>query len=172
MLNEEIYQQLSSQAPEQTEDIIKTGNKEFLDDGNLPLSLDKNLFHHIFVRAFKGDKLQNYRLKQFSQLFPNIDLITDVVKSVVTENDDTATYRLVGTLNRDNLSESILKDMYDKIYKPTIKYSYTEFDFIYRITYTIDKSTNFLIDAKASLAEKIKNNFEVITEYNIKQVEV
>jgi len=167
-----MYQQLSSQAPEQAADIIKTGNKEFLDDENLSLSLDKNLFNHIFFRAFRGDKLENYQIKQFSQLFPNIDLITDVVKSVVSDNNDHVTYRLVGTLNKKNLSDDTLKDMYDKIYKPTIKYSYTEFDFIYRITYTIDKKNNFLTEGKASLAEKIKNNFEVITEYNIKQVEV
>lgn len=172
LLNDEMYKQLSSQAPDQANDIITTGNKEFLENENISLTLDKNLFYHIFFRAFKGEYLNDFQLKQYSQLFPNIDLVTDVVKSKVKENEDSITYRLVGTLNRNNLSDNVLKDMYDKIYKPTIKYNYTEFDFIYRITYIIDKNNNFLIEAKASIAEKIKNNFEVITEYNIKQVEV
>ncbi|MGI9652050.1 LysM peptidoglycan-binding domain-containing protein [Chryseobacterium sp. RLHN22] len=170
--NEEIYQQLLSQAPKQAEDIIATGDKEFLEKNNFSKMLDKNLFFHVFLRAYAGESLQNYEITQFSQLFPNINLKTDVVKSKVSEDSEFVTYRLVGTLDKKNLSEEQLKNMYDTIYKSTIKYNYTEFDFIYRITYTIEKKTNLLQQGKASIAEKIKNNFEVITEYNIKKVEV
>jgi hypothetical protein len=172
LINDEAYKQLSSQAPKQAEDIIITGNKEFIEKGNLPKMMDKNLFFHIFLRAYQGGDLKKFELNQFSQLFPNVDLKTDVVKSLVTEDENFATYRLVGTLNRKGLSEDALKEMYDKIYKPAINYSYTEFDFVYRITYTIDKNSNFLTEGKASIAEKIKNNFEVITEFKIKSVEV
>ncbi|MBP2619644.1 LysM peptidoglycan-binding domain-containing protein [Chryseobacterium jejuense] len=172
LTNDEVYKQLSSQAPKQAEDIIVTGNKEFMEKKSLSKTMDKNLFFHIFFRAYQGGNLKDYELSQFSQLFPNIDLKTDVVKSIVTEDERFATYRLVGTLNRKGLSEEGLKEMYDKIYKPAINYSYTEFDFVYRITYTIDKSFNFVTDAKASIAEKVKNNFEVITEYKIKKVEL
>ncbi|WP_312079427.1 hypothetical protein [Chryseobacterium sp.] len=168
----ELYQQLISQSPKQAEDIITTGDKEFLNEKNLIKMMDKNLFFHIFLKSFLGDQLQNYRLEQFSQIFPNIDLKTDVVKSVVREDESTKTYRLVGTLNRDNLSDENLKNLYDTIYKSSLKFSYTTFDFIYRITYTVDKKTELLLDGKASIAEKIKNNFEVITEYNIKKVEL
>ena len=170
--NTDIYQQLVSQSPKQAEDIINTGNKEFLDQDNFIKMMDKNLFFHIFTKAFLGEQLQNYRLQQFSQIFPNVDLKTDVTKSVVREDENTATYRLVGTLNRENISEDTLKNLYDTIYKSSLKFNYTTFDFIYRITYTVDKETGLLQEGKASIAEKIKNNFEVITEYNIKKVEL
>lgn len=172
LINDEMFKQLSSQAPAQAKDIIDTGNKEFLKEENFAKMLDKNLFYHIFFRAYQGGDLKDYTLHQFSQIFPNIDLSTDVVKSLVNEDENSATYRLVGTLNRNNLSEEVLKEMYDEIYKPSIKYSYSEFDFIYRITYTIDKKSNFITEGKASIAEKVKNNFEIITEYKIKKVEL
>ncbi|MCA6068467.1 hypothetical protein JI747_014875 [Chryseobacterium sp. RG1] len=170
--NTELYKQLISQAPKQAEDIIATGDKEFLNKENLGKMMDKNLFFHLFMKSFLGDRLKNYQLQQFSQIFPNIDLTTDVVKSLVREDDRSATYRLVGTLNRENLSEETLKNFYDTIYKSSLRFNYTTFDFIYRITYTIDKETELIQDGKASIAEKIKNNFEVITEYNIKKVEL
>jgi len=170
--NTDIYQQLISQSPKQAEDIINTGNKEFLDQDNFIKMMDKNLFFHLFTKSFLGDQLQNYRLQQFSQIFPNVDLQTDVTKSIVREDENTATYRLVGALNRENISEEILKNMYDTIYKSSLKFNYTAFDFIYRITYTVDKETGLLQEGKVSIAEKIKNNFEVITEYNIKKVEL
>lgn len=62
--------------------------------------------------------------------------------------------------------------MYDEIYKPMINYAFTEFEYIYRIRYTIDKKSGFLLEGKAILSEKIKNNYEILTEYNIKQVEL
>lgn len=170
--NTDIYQQLISQSPKQAEDITTTGNKEFLDQDNFIKLMDKNLFFHLFTNAFLRDQLQNYNLQQFSQIFPNIDLKTDVTKSIVREDENTATYRLVGILNRENLSEETLKNLYDTIYKSSLKFNYTTFDFIYRITYTVDKETGLLEEGKASIAEKIKNNFEVITEYNIKKVEL
>ncbi|MBL1223108.1 LysM peptidoglycan-binding domain-containing protein [Chryseobacterium sp. L7] len=172
LVNDDMFKQLSSQAPTQAKDVVDTGNKEFLKEDNFARMVDKNLFYHIFFRAFQGGNLENYTIDQFSQIFPNINLSTDVVKSVVNEDENSATYRLVGTLNRSNLSEEILTDMYDKIYKPTLKYSYSEFDFVYRITYTINKKNNFITEGKASIAEKVKNNFEIITEYKIKQVEL
>lgn len=172
LVNDDMFKQLSSQAPAQAKDVIDTGNKEFLEEENFAKMLDKNLFYHIFFRAYQGADLEDYTLHQFSQIFPNINLSTDVVKSLVNEDENSATYRLVGTLNRKNLSEEVLKAMYDQIYKPTIKYSYSEFDFVYRITYTIDKKSNFMTEGKASIAEKVKNNFEIITEYKIKKVEL
>lgn len=168
----DLYQQLLSQSPKQAEDIVATGNKEFQDKDNFSKMMDKNLFFHIFLKSFLGDRLSNYQLQQFSQIFPNVDLKTDVTKSIVREDESTKTYRLVGALNRENLSEETLKNLYDTIYKSSLKFNYTAFDFIYRITYTVEKETGLLQEGKASIAEKIKNNFEVITEYNIKKVEL
>ena len=53
-----------------------------------------------------------------------------------------------------------------------LKYSYTDYDYVYRITYTLDKKTGILLDGKALLIEKIKNNFENLTQFEVKQIEL
>ncbi|TWP25265.1 LysM domain-containing protein [Apibacter muscae] len=171
LLEDPLYKSLKEKSPKQAQDIIDTGNKEFSSQQNLGVTLGKNLFFHILLRANIGEELQDYDIKQYSQLFPNLELTTHVVKSKVKEENGITTYRLVGTLNRNNLSEEDLKQRYDELYKPMIKYNYTEFNYIYRITYSIN-ADNLLLEAKASLCEKIKNNFEAVTEYTIRKVEL
>lgn len=170
--NDPVYNQLSSQAPEQAKDLIATGNKEFSSMPDFAKTLDKNLFFHIMFRAFQGGNLNDYELNQMSQIFPNINLNTHVVKSLVREDDDVEVYRLVGSLDKKNISHRVLEKMYDEIYKPMIKYSFTEFDYIYRINYTVEKESGFLLEGRAAISEKIKNNYEILTEYNIKRVEL
>ncbi|TWP30885.1 LysM domain-containing protein [Apibacter muscae] len=167
-----LYQSLKEQTPKQAQDVIDTGNKEFSSSQLLGSTLGKNLFFHILLRANVGDELKDYTLKQFSQLFPNLELTIPVVKSKVKEDNFTTTYRLVGTLDRTHILEEELEKMYNEWYKPLIKYSYTEFSYVYRITYTIENKNNHLLEAKAALCEKIKNNFEAMTEFTIKQVEL
>ncbi|WP_419868491.1 LysM peptidoglycan-binding domain-containing protein [Chryseobacterium sp. CT-SW4] len=165
-----LYQQIAKNAPEQARDVIITGNKEFSSSENLSNMLDKNLFFHVFLRAIKGKNLNDYYIEQYSQLFPSLLLHIDVVKTTVSEDENFVTYRLVGTLDRNNISEVELQKMYDEIYKPIIKYNYTEFNYTYRIIYTIDKNTGLLSEGKVALSEKIKNNFEAITELIIRKV--
>ncbi|WP_128331957.1 LysM domain-containing protein [Apibacter sp. HY039] len=166
-----LYKNLKDKAPEQARDIISTGDKEFSSQQNLGKTLGKNLFFHILLRANVGEELEDYTLTQYSQLFPNLELTTHVVKSKVKEEEGITTYRLVGSLDRTYLSEEELKQRYDELYKPMIKYNYTEFNYIYRITYSIN-ADNLLLQAQGSLCEKIKNNFEVITEYTIRKMEL
>ncbi|MGH1520391.1 LysM peptidoglycan-binding domain-containing protein [Chryseobacterium sp. JK1] len=167
-----VYTQLRTQAPEQAKDLIITGNKEFSSMSDFAMTLDKNLFFHIIFRAIQGKKLEDYDLNQMSQIFPNVDLNTNVIKSLVKEDDNVEVYRLVGTLSKEKISNESLEIMYNEIYKPMIKYSFTEFDYIYRVNYTIDKSSGMLVEGRAALSEKIKNNYEILTEFNIKRVEL
>lgn len=41
-----------------------------------------------------------------------------------------------------------------------------------RINYTLDKKSGFLRKGKAILSIRIKNNYEILTEYTMKQVEL
>lgn len=169
---DDIYQQLKKQNIAQAKDLIQKGNKEFISEKIMSDTLDKNLFLHTFFRALQGDSLPNYYIEQYSQLFPEVNLKTNIVRSKVKQDDTTTTYRLVGEIDKQNLSTSNLENMYNEIYKPMIKYSFTEFKTIYRITYTIENDTKFLTEAKISLSEKIKNNYEIITEMKIQKVEL
>lgn len=166
-----LYKSLKEKAPKQALDIITTGDKEFASSQNVGTTLGKNLFFHILLRANVGEELQDYEVKQYSQLFPNLELTSHVVKSKVKEDDESITYRLVGTLDKTHLSEEELRQRYEELYKPMIKYNYTEFNYLYQITYSINKD-NLLLNAQGFLCEKIKNNFEVNTEFTLRKVEL
>lgn len=168
----DFFQKLKEQNPKATEDIIRTGDKEFSNVSVLKNIIDKNLFYHILLKANIGEDLKDFIANQPSQIFPNQNLCINVVKSKVSEDESTTVFRLVGTLQRENISIDSLRKQYNEIYKPLIKFSFTEFDYIYRITYTLDTKTGLLIDANASLSEKVKNNYEYITQFQIKKVEL
>ena len=165
-----FFQELEKRSPDTIKDFIKNGNKEFSSNGKLAEVLDKNLFYHILLKANLQDDLKEYTLNQQSQLFPDIKLQTKVVKSMATEDDLSTTYRLVGTLNRENLDEKELQRLYTEMYQPLIKFSYTEYDYIYRFTYVIENKTGLLLNANASLSEQVKNNYETITKFELKKI--
>lgn len=168
----EFFKKLKEQSAEAAEDFIKTGNNEFSKVSVLNEILNKNLFYHILLKVNLKDRLKDFSFTQFSQLFPHLELTTHVTKTKFSEDANTTVFKLLGTLQRDNLSEDDLRKQYDEIYKPMIKFAFTEFDYIYRITYTSDTKTGILLDATASLSERIKNNFETITQFQIKKVEL
>jgi len=170
--NINFFNQIKAQKEEAARDFIKMGNIEFSNESKFKEVLYKNLFYHIFLKANRGEKIEGYTFSQISQLFPNQEITVKVNKTIVFEDENTIVFRLVGNLQKDKISVEELKKQYDEIYKPMLKYSFTDYDYIYRITYTLSKSTGVLLDGKVLLDEKIKNNFECITQFDIKQVEL
>lgn len=167
-----LYKELKSKAPEHAQDIIDSGNLEYHSPKELAAVIDKNLFYHIMLRVNVGDELQKYTLVQYSQLFPKLELTTNVEKIKVKETNTLINYKLHGELDRSNINDGELRKLYDKYYKSIIKYAYTEFSYFYIINYSMEKETGLLFDAKVSLCEKIKNNFEAITEFVIRRIEL
>lgn len=167
-----FFKRLKQQSEKASTDFIKTSNLELTNELKFKEILGKNLFYHILLKANSGDDLEDYSFSQFSQIFPNQEITVRVSKTKVSENENTKVFRLVGELDREKLSEEKLLKQYNEIYKPLLKFAFTEFDYVYRITYTLDAETGLLIDSKASINEKIKNNFESITQFEIKQVEL
>lgn len=167
-----FYRELKSKSPETIKDFIDNGTKEFSNERVFGETIGKNLFYHSLVNIYNHDSQSEYSFTQQSQLFPNINLKMNVVKSVVSNDESTTTYRLVGTLDRENLNENEMKNLYEKFYQPIIKFSFTEFDYIYRITYEVDNETGQLLKSTASLKEFVKNNYDVITKFELRKVEL
>lgn len=95
-----------------------------------------------------------------------------MVKSVVSDNPNTQKVRLVGNLDENSFNTNTIKNLYEKLYQPIIEFDFTEFDFVYHITYEIEKETNVLLNASISIKESVKNNYEVITKYELRKVEL
>ncbi len=167
-----FYRELKSKSPETIKDFIDNGTKEFSNERILGETISKNLFYHSLVNIYNDDSQNEYSFTQQSQLFPNVTLKINVVKSMVSDDENTTTYRLVGTLDRENLDENEIKKLYEEFYQPIIKFSFTEFDYIYRITYEVNNETGQLLKSTASLKEFVKNNYDVITKFELRKVEL
>lgn len=167
-----FYNELSQKSPDTISDFIENGKKEFSNEKVFSEVVGKNLFYHTLINAYKNSGSNEYSFAQQSQLFPNIILNVNVVKSLVSEDEDSATYRLVGTLDRTQLNEDEIKKLYQELYQPIIKFSFTEFDYIYRITYQIEKSTGQIVKSTTSIKEFVKNNYDVITKFESRRVEL
>lgn len=168
----QFFQQLQSANPVASQDFVQKANKEFSDETTCIRLFDKNLFFHIFLRSLVGIHLKDFQITEFSQLFPHFPLTTKVQKTIVSENSETTTLRLVGVLELSPADYEKVKALYDEIYLPILKFSFSSFDQIYRITYTIDTKTGILLDARATLSERIKNNFETTTQFELQRIEL
>ncbi|MFV0531769.1 MAG: hypothetical protein ACK5MD_10095 [Flavobacteriales bacterium] len=166
-----FFKELQERNPQSIREFISNGDKEFSNEKQLSEVIDKNLFFHVLLKSL-NENLEEYSIVQKSQIFPSIDLKANVTNSKVTEDELATTYRLVGTLEKESIDEKILQNLYSNMYQPLIKFSYTEFDFIYRITYIIENKTGLLKNANVSIKESVKNDYEVITKFELKQVEL
>lgn len=124
------------------------------------------------INVFNDDKNEEYSFTQMSQIFPEISLKINILRSVVSDNENTQTFRIVGSLDDSSFNKNSIKSLYEKLYQPIIKFSFTEFDFVYRITYEIEKENNVLLNASVSIKESVKNNYDVITKYELRKVEL
>lgn len=168
----QFFQQLQSANSAASQDFVQKANKEFSDETTCIHLFDKNLFFHIFLRSLVGLHLKDFQITEFSQLFPHLPLTTKVQKTIVSENSETTTLRLVGILEMNTADHEKVKALYDEIYLPVLKFSFSSFDQIYRVTYTIDSKTGVLLDARATLSERIKNNFETTTQFELQRIEL
>jgi LysM repeat protein len=166
-----FYNEMRSRDPETIRDFIENGNREFSDSKELGKVLAKNMLYHILLKSHLKNRDQ-FSILQQSQLFPDILLSVDVSRTVVSDQGNTVTYRLTGTVDKKRLDHDKIVRLYEEMYQPIIKYSFTEFNFIYRITYTIEKTSGLLMDATASLKEQVKNNYESITRFELRKVEL
>lgn len=166
-----FYNELKARSPETIEDFIINGNKEFSNSEELSSVLCKNLFYYILLNA-NFELYQENRVISQSQIFPNINLNVNIDKTIVSIDENISNYRLVGLWDKNSVNEADFIKLYQEIYQPIIKYSYTEFNLIYRINYTLDTKTGLLLAANASIKEAVKNNYETVTKFELRKIEL
>ena len=73
-------------------------------------------------------------------------------------------------LDRDNINEAKLKEMYDEMYKPLIQFAFSEYDIVYRIEYEIDSRNNLVGNANVYIEEMVKNNYQIISSFDMRKI--
>jgi len=169
----EFYRQVEKINPKAAEDIIKGGGVEFENEANLRKTYDKSLFYHVLFNDYDARKksIQNSTLKFISQIFVDIHIELELQHSIIKEDDYFIEFRTVGTLLRDKIDSSLLEQQYNKFYKPIIEYGFSEYNYDYRIRRMVDKKTGTIVNASALMKEEVKNNYQLVTQFDLKQIE-
>lgn len=171
--NSDFYKEVENVNSNAANDIIDGGNLEFGNELNLIKTFEKTLFYHVNFNDFDPHKKRerNEILRFNSQIFVDIPLELELQHSIIQEDDNFMECRTVGKLLRDNVDNKVLEEQYNKFYKPIIEYEFSEYNYDYRIRRIIDKKTGLIINASAMLKEEVKNNYQFITQFEIKQIE-
>ncbi|MBD3907184.1 LysM peptidoglycan-binding domain-containing protein [Chryseobacterium sp. Ch-15] len=169
----EFYRQVEKINSKAAEDIIKGGQLEFESESNLRKTYDKSLLYHVLFNDFDAHKKRdkNDILKFISQIFVNIPLEIELQHTIIKEDDYFVEYRTVGTLLKDKIDNTVLEEQYNKFYKPIIEYSFSEYNYDYRIRRMVDKKTGVIVNASALMKEEVKNNYQFITQFDLKQID-
>ena len=171
----DFFQELKKANKNAAKDIIDNGDIEFKNEKNLIKTLDKNVFYNILLDSYLIDldhKTKITTLTFISQIFQKVKVKLEISETTIKEDNDFIYKRKVGTLIRDTLDNEELIRQYNLFYKPMIQYNFTEYNYIYRQSYRIDKKTGYITEGKAVFSEQIKNNYEFITEFTLKQVKI
>lgn len=168
----DFYTNLEKLNANAAQEILNVGNIEFGKEENLRKTYDKNLLFHVLFNNFKPDNGAYPKLNFISQIFVNIPIELDLQHSIVKEDDLYIEYRTVGTLNRDKIDNRILEEQYNKFYKPIIEYPFSKYGYEYRIRRTVEKKTGKITNAVAMLKEEVKNNYQFITQFDLKEVDI
>lgn len=170
----DFYKEVEKINANAAKDIITGGELEFESEQNLRKTYDKALFYHVLFNDFDAHKKRerNDVLKFISQIFVNIPIELELQHSIIKEDDYFIEYRTVGTLLKDKIDNTVLEEQYNKFYKPIIEYSFSEFNYEYRIRRMIDKKTNLIVNATAFMKEEVKNNYQFVTQFDLKQIEL
>ncbi|KQT16981.1 hypothetical protein ASG31_11485 [Chryseobacterium sp. Leaf404] len=168
-----FYSQIEKINSKAAEDILKGGQLEFESESNLRKTYDKQLLFHVLFNDYDAHKKREKSavLKFISQIFVNIPLEIELQHSVIREDDYFVEYRTVGTLLREKIDNRVLEEQYNKFYRPIIEYSFSEYNYEYRIRRMVDKKTGFIINATAFMKEEVKNNYQFVTQFDLKKIE-
>jgi len=139
----------------------------------------RNLGTNLFFREILGQYLtrqpDNYmseNLKTLSNFFKDTTIEALLSYSKLKEDKDFVFIAKESTLNRDTLDELSMIRQYDELYKPKIKYNFTEYDYTYHVTIKLNKNDGLIENSSISLTEKIKNNMVCSIHFDLKRVEI
>ena len=166
---------MQSLTREQYDNIIKAGDAEFQDMQLFIRNLGTNLFFREILGQYLTRQPDNYmseNLKTLSNFFKDTTIEALLSYSKLKEDKDFVFIAKESTLNRDTLDELSMIRQYDELYKPKIKYNFTEYDYTYHVTIKLNKNDGLIENSSISLTEKIKNNMVCSIHFDLKRVDI
>ncbi len=165
---------MNSLDKEQYQKIIQAGDTEFQDMSLFIRNYRTNLFFRELFGQYLMKSPENFefeKLQTMSNFFKDIVIEADLTYSKLKEDENFIFIVKESELDRNKLDEIEMVKQYNKLYKPKIKYDFTEYDYKYRATMKLNKEDGLLENLTLSLTEKIKNNLICDISFDLKRIE-
>ena len=94
-------------------------------------------------------------------------------QEVLRESPDMFLVKKHSTIDKKKLDLNKIIEIYDKKFKPQIKYGFSEYD--YKVIENTVYSTGddyWIEQSNVSIAERVKNNIDVLTDYKLNKIEL
>lgn len=111
------------------------------------------------------------KLQTMSNFFKDIVIEANFTYSKLKEDEKFIFIVKESELDRNKLDEIEMVKQYNKLYKPKIKYDFTEYDYKYRATMKLNKEDGLIENLTLSLTEKNKNNLICDISFDLKRIE-
>ena len=138
--------------------------------------LKTKLFFDLFFDKYlitKHDLFQPYSRVFYSQLFEGVKIVMNFTQEVLRESPDMFLVKKHSTIDKKKLDLNKIIEIYDKKFKPQIKYGFSEYD--YKVIENTVYSTGddyWIEQSNVSIAERVKNNIDVLTDYKLNKIEL
>lgn len=155
-------------------ELLVMGDRQFAVDYELmEEEYRRNLLYFTLFDKILVQNIENIKNEEFnfmSTLVPPIIIPLDFRYDKISEENNIVKFRKVGTarLNDELISE--IKQKYDEIHKPGIKYNFTEYKLEFRVRGEWNTEKKTIENADLFIIEQIADNIENHCEYHLKKL--
>lgn len=153
---------------------IQTVESLIIPEENLINDYDTKMFYEIFFTPFlvsKGNFTQSYTRTLYSTIFDKEAVKFNFISTVLEENEEITKVRRVSEMIPDSFNLNNIISLYYQRIKPVVNYNFSEYKYSYRETLIWDKQKNILKESHITVLEEVKNNVQVVIEFNLKMIE-
>lgn len=155
--------------------LIETGDKQFSINHESEYEYMAAPFYMLFFDEyllnddFVPEQIYTKQIK--STLFPSLDFELEIQRTKVTETEEELEIRNVSTIKLTEEKLAQIEEEYNKLYKPSIHYSFTKFKIDYRSRIVVCKNTKVIKEGSLYIREAVVNNVESLFEFKIRKLD-
>lgn len=172
--NDDFIMQLMKTNTHAVEELCAMGDRQFAED--YPLMEEeyrRNLLYFTLFDKILVQKIDNIENEQFnfsSTIVPPIIIPIEFRYDKISEEDHIIKFRKVGKVKLNDTLISEIKQKYDEIHKPSIKYNYTEYKIEFRVRGEFNTEKKIIENADLFIIEQIADNIENHCEFHLKKL--
>jgi LysM repeat protein len=172
--NDEFIIQLLKTNIHAVNELLTMGDRQFAED--YPLMEEeyrRNLLYFTLFDKVLVKDIKNIEKEQFdfmSTIVPPVVVPIEFRYDTISEEDHIINFRKVGIAKLDEKIISEIKQKYDEIHKPSIKYNYTEYKLEFRVRGEFNKEKKIIENADLFIIEQIADNIENRCEFHLKKM--